>query len=185
MQKDEPYDRLEVNRLLSDLFPSTYMNEKLKQLESASTKKPKAKSASKSNEPDPDDAIVNAIIENAFSGNDSPAPLSLSPPTTPPPSGAVTTPKAPMAPKKPVAKKKEKQNFNIIIHVEPKTKSQGQGAASDENAISKRLDFGAKKGTRDPVREPEINDDDDDSDEDYIPEDSDEEEYYEDEDDDE
>ena len=173
MQKDDSYDRLEVNRLLSDLFPSTYMTEKLNQLEK--NPKAKAKSASKSNEPEPDDAIVNAIIENAFSGSDSPAPLSLSsPPTTPPP----TTPKAPMAPKKAVAKKREKQNFNIIIHVEPKPKAQGQGSASDDNAISKRLDFGAKKGQ---AHEPEIDDDDDDdSDEDYVPEDSDEEDLYED-----
>ena len=49
VQKDDSYDRLEVNRLLSDLFPSTYMTEKLKQLEK--NPKAKAKSASKSNEP--------------------------------------------------------------------------------------------------------------------------------------
>ena len=35
--KDDSYDRLEVNRLLSDLFPSTYMNQKLKSLESTMT----------------------------------------------------------------------------------------------------------------------------------------------------
>ena len=42
-QKDASYDRLEVNRLLSDLFPSNYMNEKLKQLETNPVKKANAK----------------------------------------------------------------------------------------------------------------------------------------------
>jgi ATP-dependent Lon protease len=185
-QKDESYDRLEVNRLLSDLFPSTYMNEKLKQLEAGSAAK-KTKSATTKSKAD--DAIINAIIENAFSGSESPVPLpsststpSTSTPSTPPPTSALTT--TPMAPKKAAApsKKKEKQNFNIIIHVEPKSKGQGQGQqiqrqGSAIDNISRRLDFGKKKGG-------EITENDDDSDEDYIPEDSDDEdEYYEDDDD--
>ena len=101
------YDRLEVNRLLSDLFPSTFMNQKLKQLESAaaadSTKKTKTKTktntitAIKTNESNPDDAIMNAIIENAFSGTESPI---LPTPTTPTTSAS---PNVPMAPKTAVA----------------------------------------------------------------------------------
>jgi hypothetical protein len=171
------YDRLEVNRLLSDLFPSTYMNQKLKQLESASTKKTKTQS----NEPNPDDAIMNAIIENAFSGTESPI---LPPPTTPP---SAPAPNVPMAPKKAVAattttttpsmkkndkdKNKSKQNFNIIIHVEPKS----QEKANDN--ISRRLDFDKKQ---DFGKKPDL--DDDDSDEDYVPGDSDDEEDWEDDD---
>ena len=175
-QKDESYDRLEVNRLLSDLFPSTYMNEKLKQLEAGSAAK-KTKSTTTKNKSKADDAIINAIIENAFSGNESPVPLP-STPSTPPPTSALTT-TTPMAPKKAAApsKKKEKQNFNIIIHVEPKSKGQqiqSQGSAIDN--ISRRLDFGKKKGG-------EITENDDDSDEDYIPDSDDEDEYYEDDDD--
>ena len=180
------YDRLEVNRLLSDLFPSTYMTQKLKQLESASTKKTNAKTktktnananattATKSNESNPDDAIMNAIIENAFSGTESPI---LPIPTTPPPSAAPTVP---MAPKKAVttttttttasAKDKSKQNFNIIIHVEPKP--QEKAKATDN--ISRRLDFDKKQGI-------DLTSDDD-SDEDYIPGDSDDEEWEDDDD---
>jgi hypothetical protein len=188
------YDRLEVNRLLSDLFPSTFMNQKLKQLESAaaaaadSTKKTKTKTktntitAIKTNESNPDDAIMNAIIENAFSGTESPI---LPTPTTPPPAPA-PAPNVPMAPKKAVAaaaaaattattattkrNDKSKQNFNIIIHVEPKS-------ANDN--ISRRLDFDKKQDLG------KKQDDDDDSDEDYIPGDSDDEEEWEEDDDEE
>ena len=184
-QKDESYDRLEVNRLLSDLFPSTYMNEKLKQLEAGSATKKTKSTTTKSKA---DDAIINAIIENAFSGNESPLPLpststtTPSTPSTPPPASSLTTP---MAPKKAApSKKKEKQNFNIIIHVEPKSKGQGQtqqGQGSANDNVSRRLDFGKKKAALEPVNE--ITENDDDSDEDYIPEDSDDEEYYEDDDD--
>jgi ATP-dependent Lon protease len=188
-QKDESYDRLEVNRLLSDLFPSTYMNEKLKQLEAGSATKKTKSTTTKSKA---DDAIINAIIENAFSGNESPLPLpststtTPSTPSTPPPASSLTTTTTnPMAPKKAApSKKKEKQNFNIIIHVEPKSKGQGQtqqGQGSANDNVSRRLDFGKKKAALEPVNE--ITENDDDSDEDYIPEDSDDEEYYEDDDD--
>jgi ATP-dependent Lon protease len=186
-QKDESYDRLEVNRLLSDLFPSNYMNEKLKQLESGSAATKKTKSSTTKSKAD--DAIINAIIENAFSGNESPLPLpstSTSTPSTPPPASSLTTTTTnPMAPKKAApSKKKEKQNFNIIIHVEPKSKGQGQGQTQqvqNQDNVSRRLDFGKKKAALEPVNE--ITENDDDSDEDYIPEDSDDEEYYEDDDD--
>ena len=174
-----------MNRLLSDLFPSTYMNEKLKQLEAGSATKKTKSTTTKSKA---DDAIINAIIENAFSGNESPLPLpststtTPSTPSTPPPASSLTTP---MAPKKAApSKKKEKQNFNIIIHVEPKSKGQGQtqqGQGSANDNVSRRLDFGKKKAALEPVNE--ITENDDDSDEDYIPEDSDDEEYYEDDDD--
>jgi ATP-dependent Lon protease len=156
---DESYDRLEVNRLLSDLFPSNYMNEKLKSLESTSSAKPKnAKAAATTTS---SDAIAEAIIENAFSE-----------PATPPSSSAlITTP--PKAPKKPAAaatdsKRKQKQNFNIIIHVEPKGNQKDDNSSPDKSEISKRLDFGKKKDTT-----PIFEDNDDDSDEDYVPGDTD------------
>jgi ATP-dependent Lon protease len=194
-QKDASYDRLEVNRLLSDLFPSTYMNEKVKQLETASAKKTRAPTATvkprtKSTKKDdaipptnPEDAIAQTIIEHAFSASATDVPV------TPPPANVV--PAVPKAPKKaaPAKKTKEKQNFNIIIHVEPKQKgqSQGQGQSQTQNQnqtqtqaqgltndVSRRLDFGKKKC---------INDAEDDSDdEDYIPEDTDDEEDWEDDD---
>ena len=177
--KDDSYDRLEVNRLLSDLFPSTYMNQKLKSLESTMTTTSESKSKTNANTKTKttktnanaakdEDAIAQAIIESAFS----------EPVTPPSASSALRTP--PKAPKKAAAssatdsKRKQKQNFNIIIHVEPKSKSQ---PSSDKSEISKRLDFGKKK---DPVFEDAC---DDDSDEDYVPEDTESSSYDEDEDD--
>lgn len=168
MKKSASYDRLEVNKLLSELFPSTYMHEKVKALESTSKSKSKSKANEKLNEKiivqkpntrssTESDPIAQAIIENAFSGADEP--------TTPPPySSSLTTP--PKAPKKASAsesafKKKQKQNFNIIIHVEPKNK--------DEDDISRRLDFSGKK--KKTVNEP-VDENEDDSDEDYVPEDT-------------
>jgi len=202
------YDRLEVNRLLSDLFPSTYMSEKVKALESSSTSKSStgagaaggggaaaaaaantntkvksttnptntnAKTKTKTNASPADDAIAQAIIENAFA----------EPPTTPPSarSSSLTPPKAP---KKPAvvadSKRKQKQNFNIIIHVEPKgklqqTQTQTQTRADENQSsdadISRRLDFGRKKKSTNIVHEDECDLHDDDSDdEDYVPGDS-------------
>ena len=182
------YDRLEVNRLLSDLFPSTYMTEKLKQLETTgTTAKTNAKTNAKT-KPRGDastaapkstiaeDAIAQAIIENAFSSTDVPS--------TPPPA-KLETPRAPKKSKK----KNEKQNFNIIIHVEPKQKPQGQMQSTgqmqspvNDNDVSKRLDFGKKKCIDDTIHDPIHENEDDDSDDDYIPEDSDDEEDWEDDD---
>jgi hypothetical protein len=181
-KKDDSYDRLEVNRLLSDLFPSNYMNDKLKSLESTSSAKPKnakttAKTTAKTNAAattTSSDTIAQAIIENAFPE---------SPATPPSSSSALMTP--PKAPKKAAAaandsKRKQKQNFNIIIHVEPKGKTlQTQSddkSSPDKSEISKRLDFGRKK----PLVEPICEEDDDDSDEDYVPGDSDSSSYDED-----
>ena len=149
------------------MFPSSYMTEKLKRLQGASTKKPKTA-------PNSNDAIVNAIIENAFSGTESPVPppASITPPATP------LSTKVPMAPKKAPAsapapapaptseKKKKPQNFNIIIQVDSKSKG--------PDDISRRLDFGKKNAM-------DEDEDDDDSDEDYIPDDSDEYDEYDDE----
>jgi hypothetical protein len=195
-QKDASYDRLEVNRLLSDLFPSTYMNEKVKQLETTAAKKtkattatvkPRTKSAKKDDAivpTNPDDAIAQAIIESAFSATDAPA--------TPPPANVV--PAIPKAPKKaaPAKKSKEKQNFNIIIHVEPKQKGNGQGQSQGQtqpqiqgpdNDVSRRLDFGKRKCIHEPIHDTREDDAEDDSDdEDYIPEDTDDEEDWEDDD---
>ena len=176
--KDNSYDRLEVNRLLSDLFPSTYMNEKLKSLESTTSTTTTTESKSKTNakakmnattKTNPtatknEDAIAQAIIENAFSE-----------PVTPPSSSVCALRTPPKAPKKAASstaatdpKRKQKQNFNIIIHVEPKGKSQ---PSSDKSEISKRLDFGRTNpvSTSKPICE----EDDEESDADYAPGDSD------------
>jgi ATP-dependent Lon protease len=214
----DSYDRLEVNRLLSDLFPSKYMEEKVKQLEVSSKRKSTRKSAAAATaqadinaqaditaQADP---IAQAIIDTAFSATStSMSPIEsnganafITPPATP-----WKEPTAPNAPKKANASsaavssaasaavskrnekkekpEKQKQNFNIIIHVEPKAKSN-----EPQTDISKRLDFGsAKKKSIIPVDE-EVNDEDD-SDEDYVPGDSedesydDDDEYFDDEDD--
>ena len=214
----DSYDRLEVNRLLSDLFPSKYMEEKVKQLESAPSKrKSTRKSAATASEKQADpaaqsqaDPIAQAIIDTAFSAT-SMSPIEsnganafITPPATP-----SKEPTAPNAPKKSTAAssagssavskrnekkekpEKQKQNFNIIIHVEPKAKS------NEQTDISKRLDFGsasacaaavAAKKKSSPAHE-EVIEDSDDSDEDYIPGDSedesydDDDEYFDDEDD--
>jgi ATP-dependent Lon protease len=177
-QKDASCDRLEVTRLLSGLFPSTYMNDKVKQLETtaakktkattvnAATVKPRTKSATAivSN---PEDAIAQAIIENAFSATDAP----VTPPANVP--AKLETPKAPKK-AAPAKKNKEKQNFNIIIHVEPKQKGQGKTQAqaqspANDNDVSRRLDFGKKKCIHEqPIHEP-IHENEDDSDDDYVP----------------
>jgi len=169
MKRESSYDRLEVNKLLSDLFPSKYMNEKVKALESTNaTAKPSTKSSTKKKTTKNDDAIAQAIIENAFSATDEPI--------TPPVSSALTSP--PKAPKKSsssnASKKKQKQNFNIIIHVEPKTKDEETASPKDKDDVSRRLDFGKKKKLAPaPVSATDAFEDDDDSDEDYIPEDTD------------
>ena len=179
------------------------MNEKLKQLETNAAKKAKTTTATaitptKLRSSAPEDAIAQSIIENAFSATDVPVtpPPVTPPPVTPPPvTPPPIKPETPNAPKKAVTARKKnekpKQNFNIVIHVEPKPKP---------NDISKRLDFGSSSSSsssthtpkkksiqdaiiHDPIHE---NDDDDDSDEDYVPEDTDdEEEYYDDDDNDE
>jgi hypothetical protein len=205
----DSYDRLEVNRLLSDLFPSKYMDEKVKQLEASSKRKSTRKfAATTASEKQAvhaaqADPIAQAIIDTAFSAT-SMSPIEstganafITPPATP-----SKEPTAPNAPKKPSSaasntvsnpvskrnekkekpEKPEKQNFNIIIHVEPKAKSN-----EPQTDISKRLDFGSAKKKSTPVDE-EVNDEDD-SDEDYIPGDSedesydDDDEYFDDEDD--
>ena len=185
----DSYDRLEVNRLLSDLFPSKYMEEKVKQLETfaaprKSSRKPAAAAATNAQAQAQADPIAQAIIDTAFSATStSMSPIEsnganafITPPATP-----SKEPTAPNAPKKPatatatakanpVSKKsekqekpeKQKQNFNIIIHVEPKAKT-------NESDISKRLDFGSAKKKSSPIHEVVNENSDDDSDEDYIP----------------
>jgi ATP-dependent Lon protease len=181
-QKDASYDRLEVNRLLSGLFPSTYMTEKVKLLESATSTKAKrikpkpnldanATAAqieslpnSKSN-----DVVADSIIETAFSATSDTMDASSSTPPATPANDTVASKAAPKAPKKTIPKK---QNFNIIIHVEPKAKDQGPAD------VSRRLDFGSAAAKKKGIRDEES--DHDDSDDDYIPEDSDDEYYDED-----
>jgi ATP-dependent Lon protease len=65
---------------------------------------------------------------------------------------------------------KSKQNFNIIIHVEPKSQEKANDNISRRLDFDKKPDFGKKQGI-------DLNDDDDDSDEDYIPGDSDDEDW--------
>ena len=179
----DAYDRLEVNRLLSGLFPSTYMTEKVKLLESAATSTKAKRNKTKPNlaaanatttaakpESKSNDVVADSIIETAFSAtNDTDGPFT--PPATPA-NATVVSKATPKAPKKSISKK---QNFNIIIHVEPKTKDQGPAD------VSRRLDFGSAK--KKSIHDDEKSDHDDDSDEDYIPEDSDDE--YDDDDDEE
>ena len=189
-KEDDSYDRLEVNRLLSELFPSTYMNEKIKSLEK--TEKPKSRAKGGAAPAPNDDPIAKAIIESAFSEPVAAAAAAAAPVT--PPSSSSKTDTPPRAPKKAPAAKKQKQNFNIIIHVEPKS-NKGQPTPTHathatqatqgqpDNDVSRRLDFGSKKKSPIPIAEPEL--DDDDSDEDYVPEytdDEDDDEFYDDDD---
>ena len=188
------YDRLEVNRLLSDIFPSKYMSEKVNALEASASSATRTRTRVKPTtnaviEPiseqsrTRDDPIAQAIIASAFAElsqqtqqtqQSNPLPTTTTTPTptttTTPPvtpktsSPNVPNPNAPNAPKKRTIQKrksdKQKQNFNIIIHVEPESKSTASNASNASNAavpkdISKRLDFGKN--------------DDDDSDDDYVP----------------
>jgi ATP-dependent Lon protease len=182
-QKDASYDRLEVNRLLSGLFPSTYMTEKVKLLESATSTKAKRCSRTKPNldanataaqieslpNSKSNDVVADSIIETAFSATSDTMDASSSTPPATPANDTVASKAAPKAPKKTIPKK---QNFNIIIHVEPKAKDQGPAD------VSRRLDFGSAAAKKKGIRDEES--DHDDSDEDYIPEDSDDEYYDED-----
>lgn len=122
------YDRLGVNRLLTGIFPSG-VDEPI----ATSAANPTAPRATRALSADP---IADAIISSAFSEL-------RTPPITPKSSSSTPTPNAP---KKKQKNNKSKQNFNIIIHVEPK------------DDISKRLDFDKQL--------------EDDSDDDYVPGDS-------------
>ena len=184
--KATKYDRLEVNRLLSDMFPSKYMSEKVTALEAGPRLRTRNRSTKPATEPitraKDDDPIAQAIIASAFSETPQTNPVTTTtttatttttPPVTPPktshpnasqPNASQSQPNAPK--KRPLQKRKndkhdKKQNFNIIIHVEPKP--------SADTDISKRLDFGSSK----PVQPRDIvqprDDDDDDSDDDYVP----------------
>jgi ATP-dependent Lon protease len=179
--------RLEVNRLLAELYPSNHMTQKVAALEALSEmvssetepepEKPKPKGRKKTSPliTETQDPVANAIIDSAF--NDA----SLkTPPASPPP---VSVP-IPNAPKK-VSKTKEtsgskmqskNQKYNIIIHVEP-TPSTSPGLKDPKDPkdddISKRLDFGnAKKepkATTTKKSKKMVHDSDDNSDEDYVP----------------
>jgi hypothetical protein len=194
------YDRLEVNRLLSDIFPSKYMSEKVNALEASASSatrtltRTRVKPITTNAVIEPmseqtqtrDDPIAQAIIASAFAElsqtqpqtqqpppqTQQTNPLSLStPPATPKsglpnaslPNASLPNASLPNAPKKRTIQKrkndKQKQNFNIIIHVEPESKSSNANAiVPTPNDISKRLDFGSSKRV-----------DDDDSDDDYVP----------------
>ena len=138
-------ERIEVNSLLSQLYPSNHIKKKVDALEKISTlltptpsestliksKKKLSPVSTISSKEKEDDPIANALINSIFSENTSPI-TNLEKPST----------------SKINKKEKKEKKYNIIIHVEP-------------NDISKRFDF-SKKYVDD-------NDDDDDSDEDYVP----------------
>ena len=214
--------RLEVNQLLSELYPSKHITQKVAALEALSaldsaailpsevpttrtrTRKTTSTTTPITNTtmtmttslPPTEDPVAKAIIDNAFN---TPIPCDnfTTPPSSPP--NAMNTNTLINAPKKSTRKqhaaptattkdtntkgKKQKQNFNIIIHVEPKPDA---SRANSSNDISKRLDFGnsvvspsdaaatktmsTSKSTKSKVNTPVVDlEDDDDSDEDYIP----------------
>jgi ATP-dependent Lon protease len=133
--------RLEVNHLLAELYPSKHINQKVAALEKLSeivTAEEESKQKTRGRKkPDnistssPEDPIAKAILDSAFK----------TPPSSPP--NATNATNAPNAPSKIKPQKAEpkqpnkhqKQNYNIIIHVEPK---------STDSDISRRLDFGNK-----------------------------------------
>jgi ATP-dependent Lon protease len=204
--------RLEVNHLLADLYPSKHINQKVAALEALSelvsqsstpatptsaveASKKKTRSTKKTNAAN--SATANATTANATTANaatintmptEDPVAKAIldsafqTPPASPPSAtNAITAPGAPSKPKNPHAASKQKQKYNIIIHVEPNTNA----ANSD---ISRRLDFGNKnvenkvvdsaksKSNSKPKTKPksklnvDVDGDDDDSDEDYVPE---------------
>ena len=181
-------DRLKVNRLLADIFPSKYMTDKVSALETSpdAATRTRTSTRAKPSEPDKeqthDDPIAQAIITSAFAELSQPQPQPQPQPQQLQQSSSFTTPpitpkssSPPNAPKKRAVQKrkndKQKQNFNIIIHVEPESKSKSKASAdataataatAAPNDISKRLDFGSKN--RQTHKE-----DDDDSDDDYVP----------------
>lgn len=213
-KKSNLTQRLEVNKLLSELYPSKHIQNKVAALEALSaletTSAAAAATSSATDVPmtttattttattrnrketnvtikaaphnakhEQEDLIAKAIIDSAFNGPVKNQDSFNTPPTSPPKStNAQNTPNAPKKSKQKdttatKGSKKQKQNFNIIIHVEPK-----QGA----NDISKRLDFGNKvvsppsaaatkttSNANTRAKHHEVAVDDDDSDEDYVP----------------
>ena len=175
--------RLEVNQLLAELYPSNHMTQKVAALEALSElvsnepepEKPKPKGRKKTSplitETQTQDPVANAIIDSAFNEASF-----KTPPASPPPPPASVIPNAP----KKVTKTKEtsgskmqskNQKYNIIIHVEPNPSAVPSPKDDD---ISKRLDFGnAKKESKTTTTSKQskrvVHDSDDDSDEDYVP----------------
>ena len=192
--------RLEVNKLLAELYPSNHIKTKVAALEALSAMEPMiattAANATDEIPPAPpakktrarkstkaatspqvtdqqEDLVAKAIIDRAFNASAVNQDSFKTPPTSPPNGNGTNAPtNAPNAPKKskqkeamapPNGSKKQKQKFNIIIHVEPKSGANDAANASAKNDISRRLDFGNKA-----TKSREIVDDDD-SDEDYVP----------------
>ena len=206
--------RLEVNKLLSELYPSKHIQNKVAALEAlsaletttAAMEEPKKSRNRKtpanttsdaqvnsSQENSQEDLIAKAIIDSAFNGpvNHVNHPVNQDSFKTPPasPPNGTNAQNLTNAPKKSKQtdsaatttskrSKKPKQNFNIIIHVEPK---QGANDSTSKNDISKRLDFGNKvvsppsaatkttSNVNTRTKHHEVAVDDDDSDEDYVP----------------
>ena len=215
--------RLEVNQLLSELYPSKHITQKVAALEALSaldatavqdeiqskrTRPRKTTNSTKNatqtmtpatNPESTQDPVAKAIIDSAFNAHAHSDNFQTPPPSPP---SATNATNAPNAPKKSTRKqndttktttrdtkngKKQKQNFNIIIHVEPKQDDTETAKNSD---ISKRLDFGNKvaspsdaaaaktissksnslsKSSKSKINNAVVDDDDDDSDEDYVP----------------
>ena len=122
--------------------------------------------------------VAKAIIDRAFNASANQDSFKTPPAS---PSNGTNASNAPNAPKKPKQKeaivpivpkgsKKQKQKFNIIIHVEPKSGANDAAAATSSD-ISKRLDFGTKASASASASTKSRGEivDDDDSDEDYVP----------------
>ena len=142
------YDRLEVNRLLSDIFPSKYMLEKVNALEASASSSTRTRTRVKPTtntviEPiaeqsrTRDDPIAQAIIASAFAElsqqtqqtQQSNASTTTTTTTTPPVTPKTSLPNAslPNAPKKRTVQKRkndqQKQNFNILRHLQAESRS--------------------------------------------------------------
>ena len=191
--------RLEVNQLLADLYPSNHMNQKVAALEALSAMvsapadelvvaeqktKPeqKTKSAKKNSDTKSKAKASEAKSSeevNATEANDPIADAIIdsafkTPPASPP--SAIVAPNAPSRIKptsstSKQAKQPQNQKFNIIIRVEPNSNSNSNNASD----ISKRLDFENKEKTKTTAvskSKPKLSKlevEHEDSDDDYVP----------------
>jgi ATP-dependent Lon protease len=159
-KNDNLAERLEMNQLLSQLYPSKHMTKKLAALQALATtdlappaKKTRARkvtnqeatattavveaAATSATHATTEDPVANAIITSAFASSDNNMIVdSFKTPLSSPLSKPPNAPKRhAYAPKKSAAKPKQSK-YNIIIQVEPRSE------VDDCGDISKRLDFG-------------------------------------------
>ena len=187
-KKTVAQQRLEVNQLLAELYPSNHITQKVAALEALSElassepepekPKPNPKGRKKTSPliTETQDPVANAIIDSAFNEASFKTPPA-SPPSLPPASVIPNAPKKATKTKETSGSKMQSKNqqsknqkYNIIIHVEPKPSADPSPKDDD---ISKRLDFGnAKKESKTTTSKQSkkmVYDSDDDSDEDYVP----------------